>query len=167
MVSEAFKKEVDIPGPRLVPLGQHRFLTPPYGYVLGVILWPVFQLIISVWFVLSQSGLPSLVATVEEFVVLGGFLGASVGSALVMGIAAWNTPDERRQRYFTLLCLCLLPGVLFFSLYNNSSTTYGFELGLSFLASDELTKILFRGPALGLVSAFYALVVLSFRSLFK
>lgn len=167
MVLEPFKKEVDIPGPRLEPLLQHRFLTPPYGYVLGVLLWPVFQVILSVSLGLSQSGLPSLVAIVDGVVVVGGFVGTSVGSALVMGITAWNTPDEDIRRYVALLCLCLLLGVLSFSLYDELPTTYGSELGLSLFASYELLKILFRGPALGLASAFYSLMVLGFRYLFK
>ncbi|MFD1640294.1 hypothetical protein [Halohasta litorea] len=167
MVLEGFKKEVDVPRPELEPLLQHRFLTPPYGYVLGVLLWPVFDVLISVWFGLSQSGLLSIPDPIGGLVVLGGFVGTSVSSALVMGLTAWNTPDEHRRRYFALLLLCLLFGILLFRLHTTFTTILRFELGVSLFASHELSKIVFRGPALGLVSAFYALVVLSFRYLFK
>lgn len=167
MVLEIFKKEVDIPNSGLKSLLQHRFLTPPYGYVIGILLWPANISLLSVGYALSLSNLPPLIVTVGGVAVEGAFVMTSVVSALVMGITAWNTPDERIQRHVILLCLCLLPAALLFGLQHEFPTPLRFELGLGLSASNELSKIVFRGPALGFTSVVYSLVVLVFRSLFK
>ncbi|MEA1932635.1 MAG: hypothetical protein U9O06_13960 [Euryarchaeota archaeon] len=167
MVLELLKREVDIPGSGLEPLFQHRFLTPPYGYVIGILLWPANISLLTVGYALSLSDLPSPVVTVGGVAVQGAFVMTSMISAVVMGLTAWNTPDERIQRHFVLLCLCLLLAALFFRLQHEFPTPLRFELGLGLSASNELSKIVFRGPALGFTSVVYALIVLSFRHLFK
>jgi hypothetical protein len=149
---------------------QHRFLTPPYGYVIGVALWPVFVSIISVWVVLWQSGLPSVlpavVATVLGLVVVvGGFVVTSMSSALVLGITAWNTPSGQIRRQVVLVASSLLVSVLLFGLYLTWPTIpFRFELGLSAFVAHELSKILFLGPATGLAFMLVPLAVLGYRS---
>lgn len=143
----------------------HRLLKSPYGYVIGVALWPVFLSLLSVWAVLLQSGLPSPVATVGGLVVgVGGFVVASIGSAVVMGVTAWNTPDERHRRQFAFLFLSLLLAVLLFGLYLQWPTIpYRFELGVSAFVAHEVSKIAFLGPAIGLSFVIVPLGVLVYR----
>jgi hypothetical protein len=62
----------------------NRFLKPPYGYVIGFVLWPVFISSLSMWAVLLQSGLPSIVGTVGGLVIgVGGFVVTSIASGFL------------------------------------------------------------------------------------
>lgn len=159
------EKRVATSGSGPESLLRHPFLKPPYGYVIGVVLWPVFLSLVSVWAAL-QSGLPSPVVTVGGLMVgVGGFVVASTSSALVMAVTAWNTPYERIRRQFALLVLSLLLAVLLAGLYHNHPTfLYRRELGLSVFVAHELSKIVFLGPAIGFGFALFPLVVLVRRS---
>ncbi|MFC4551439.1 MULTISPECIES: hypothetical protein [Halorussus] len=164
MRTETFDKWVDTSGSGLESLLRHRLLKPPYGYVIGVVLWPVFISIISVWAAL-QSSLPSTVVTVGGLVVgVGSFVVISTSSALVMGVTAWNTPYERIPRQFALLFLSFLLAVPLFGLYLNWPTIpYRYELGLSAFVAHELSKIVFLGPAIGFAFVISPLGVLVHR----
>ena len=143
----------------------YRFLKPPYGYALGIVLWPIFLSILSVWAVLLQAGLPSIAVTVGSLgVVGGGSLLTILSSALVLSITAWNTPYERLRRQFTLLLLSLLLGVLLFGVYLTWPVfPYGDELGLSVFGAHELSKIVFAGPAIGFLFVLFPLMVFASR----
>ncbi|WP_423743708.1 hypothetical protein V5735_11825 (plasmid) [Haladaptatus sp. SPP-AMP-3] len=169
MGTETLEKWVDASGSGPESLLQRRFLKPPYGYVIGIVLWPVFISIMSVWGVLLQSGPPSIVVTVGGLVVgVGSFVVASMGSALVMGITAWNTPDERIRRQLALLFPSLPLAVLLFGLYLNwPMTPYRSKLGLSAFVANELSKIVFLGPAIGFAFVISPLAVLVHRSRLK
>ena len=168
MRAETLEKWVDTTDSRLESLLHHRFLEPPYGYVMGVVLWPVFISILSVWGML-QFGLPSTVVTLGGLVVgVGCFVVTSMSSALVMGVTAWNTSYERVRRQSALLFLSLLLAVPLFGLYFHwPSIPYSDELGLSAFAAHELSKIVFLGPAIGFAFVLSPLVVLVHRSHFK
>jgi len=168
MRAKTLKRWAGTSGSGLESLLQHQFLKPPYGYVIGIVLWPVFISIFSIWAVL-QSGLPSTVVTIGGLVIgVGSFVIASMGSALVMGVTAWNTPDERIQRQSALLFLSLLLSIPLFSLYANwPMIPYRHELGLSAFAAHELSKIVFLGPAIGFAFIISPLVVLVYRSRLK
>lgn len=168
MRSGTLKKWIDTSDSGLESLLHHRFLKPPYGYVIGVALWPVFMSIISVWAVL-QSGLPSSVVTVGGLVVgVGSFVVTSTSSALVMGVTAWNAPYKRIQRQFAFLFLSLLLAVPLFGLYLNWPTVpYRYELGLSAFVAHELSKIVFLGPAIGFTFVISPLVILIYRYYLK
>lgn len=143
----------------------HRFLEPPCGYVLGIALWPIFLSSLSVWAVLLQAGLPSIVVTVGSLVVVGGgSLLTILSSALVLSTTAWNTPYERLRRQFALLFLSLLLAVLLFGVYLTwPMFPYGDELGLSVFVAHELSKIVFAGPAIGFMFALFPLMVFASR----
>lgn len=166
MEAETRETWADTPGSGPDSLLRHRFFNPPYGYVIGVFLWPVFLSLISVWAVLLQSGLPSIVSTVGGLVVgVGGFILASMSSALLIGVTAWNTPYERIRRQFAFLFLSLGVAVLLFGLYRNwPMIPFGDELGLSAFAAHELSKIALLGPAIGFAFAVFALTVLGRRT---
>lgn len=166
MGAETLEKRTTTVGPGPESSLRHRFLSPPYGYVLGVVLWPAFMSLLSVWYVLVQSGLPSIVGTVGGLVVgVGGFVVTSVSSALVMGITAWNTPDERVRRQFAVLTPSPLLGVLLFGLYRVWPTIpYGDDLGLSAFVAHELSKIVFLGPAIGVTFVVVPLAILVHRT---
>jgi len=144
---------------------QHRFLKPPYGYILGIVLWPLFLLSLSVWAVLLQAGLPSFAVTAGGLVVgVGGALLTILSSALVLSITAWNTPYERLRRQFAPLFLSLLLGGLLFGVYLAwPMFPYSDELGLSVFVAHELSKIVFAGPAIGCVFMLFPLMVLASR----
>lgn len=169
MGAERLEKWVDTSGSGPEALLHHRFLKPPYGYAIGVLLWPVFISITSLWVVLLQSNPPSIVSTVGGLIIVGGgFMITSISSALVMGATAWNTPDERIRRQFTLFCLSLILAVLLFGLHLNPSLiSYRSALGLSAFAAYELSKIVFLGPAIGFAFVIFSLVVLVYRSHLK
>lgn len=168
MKAETLERWVGTSNSGLESLLHHRFLEPPYGYVIGVVLWPVFLSILSVWGVL-QFGLPSTVVTLGGLVVgVGGVVMTSMSSALVMGVTAWNAPYERVRRQSTLLFLSLLLAVPLFGLYFRwPSIPYRHELGLSAFAAHELSKIVFLGPAIGFAFVIFPLVVLIHRSRLK
>ncbi|MFD1634307.1 hypothetical protein ACOZ4L_01085 [Haloplanus ruber] len=140
-------------------------LTPPYGYVIGILLWPVLLSLASVWAVLLQSGLPALVDTLGGLVVgVGGFVSISVSSALSMGGTAWNTPDERIRRQFAALSLALPLAGLLFGLYRNwPLLPFRDELGVTVFVAHELSKIVFLGPAIGFAFVTVPLGVLAYR----
>jgi len=165
MEVKALEKWSDAAGSGPRSLLQHRFLKPPYGYVTGVILWPVFLSLISVWAMLLQSGLPAIVDTAGGLVIgVGGFVVTSITSALVMGITARNTPYERIRRQFGLLLLALPLAVVLFGLYLQWPTIpYDHELGLSVFAAHELSKIVFLGPTIGFAFVIFPLAVLAHR----
>lgn len=169
MEVKTLEKWADVPGSGPESLRRHRCLEPPYGYVIGVVLWPVFISLISVWAVLLQSGLPSIVDTVGGFVIgVGGFVVTSTISALLMGVTAWNTPDERIRRQFVFLFLSLLLAVLLFGLYLNwPMIPYSYELGLSTFVAHELSKIAFLGPAVGFAFVIFPLAALAHRTHLK
>lgn len=150
------------PGPGL----GHRVLTPPAGYVLGISLWPAFMSLLAVWAVLLQSGLPSIVETVGGLVVgVGGLVVTSVGSALLLGVTAWNTPAERLRRQVTVLGPSLLVAGLLFGLYRTwPMMPYRDELGASALVAHEVSKIVFLGPAIGVAFLAVPLAVLVYRT---
>ncbi|MFC4448346.1 hypothetical protein [Halorussus aquaticus] len=168
MRAETVEEWMDTSGPGPESLLRHRFLEPPYGYVIGVVLWPVFLSIVSVWGVL-QSVLPPTVVTVGGLVVgIGGFVVTSTSSALLMGVTAWNTPYERVRRQSVLLCLSLVPSALLFGLYLRwPSIPYRYELGLSVFLAHELSKIVFLGPAIGFAFVISSLVVFVYRACIK
>lgn len=169
MEVDALEKWMDTAGPGPETELHHKFLKPPYGYVIGVVLWPVFLSIISVWVVLWQSGLPSVlpsvVATVIGLVVVvGGSLLTILGSALVLSITAWNTPYERLRRQSVLLFLSLLLAVLLFGVYLTwPMFPYWSELGLSVFGAHELSRIVFAGPAIGFTFMLFPLMVFASR----
>jgi hypothetical protein len=144
----------------------HRLLTPPAGYVLGIGLWPAFVSLLAVWAVLLQSGLPSVVETVGGLTVgVGGFVVTSVGSALVLGVTAWNTPTERIRRQVTVLGPSLLLAGLLFGLYRTwPMLPYRDELGASAFVAHEVSKIVFLGPAIGVAFLAVPLAVLVYRT---
>jgi len=166
MGAETLEKQVDASGSGPESLLHPPSLGPPYGYVLGVVLWPVFLSLLSVWAVLLQSGLPSTVDTVGGLVVgVGGFVVTSLSSALVMSATAWNTPYERIRRQFTFLFLSLVLAVLLFGLYSTwQMVPYWHELGLSAFVAHEVSKIVFLGPAIGFTFVIFPLAMLAHRS---
>jgi len=166
MRTRTLEKWVDTSGSGPESLLQYRFLKTPYGYVIGIVLWPVFISIMSVWGLLLQFGPPSIVVTVGGLVVgIGSFVVASMSSALVMSATAWNTPDRRVRRQFALLFPSLLLAVPLFGLYLNwPMIPYRYELGLSVFVANELSKIVFLGPAIGFAFVISPLAVLVHRS---
>lgn len=168
MRAESLEKWVGASGSGPESLLRHRFLEPPYGYAIGVLLWPIYVSVLSLWIVLSPS-FPTIIYTVGGLVVtVGGFVVTSMSSALVMGVAARNAPGERIRRQFALLFLFLLLAALLLGLYLQWPTVpYRYELGLSVFAAHELSKIVFLGPAVGFAFAISPLAVLVHRSLRK
>ena len=152
-------------GPRPEIRLHHRFLKPPYGYVVGIVLWPIFLSSLSAWAVLLQADLPSIAVTVGSLVVVGGgSLLTILGSAFVLSITAWNTPYERLRHQFALLFLSLFLAVLLFGMYLTWPIfPYGDELGLSVFVAHELSKIVFAGPAIGFMFVFFPLMVFASR----
>ena len=169
MEAKTLEKWTDAPGSGLESLIHHQFLKPPYSYVIGVVLWPAFISLTSVWAVVLQSGLPSIVDTVGGLVVgVGGFVVTSMISALLMGVTAWNTPYERIRRQLTFLFLSFLLAVLLFGLYLNwPMIPYSDELGLSAFVAHELSKIVFLGPSIGFAFVIFPLAVLAYRTHLK
>ncbi|UPW00764.1 hypothetical protein M0R88_01355 [Halorussus gelatinilyticus] len=165
MQSEKLETWADTSDSELEGLLLSRFLEPPYGYVTGIVLWPAFFSLVSVWGVLLQSGLPSIVVTVGGLAVgIGGFVVTSMSSAFVMGATAWNTPYERIRRQSALLFPSLLLAALLFGLYLDWPTIpYGYELGLSAFVAHELSRIVLLGPSIGLAFVFFPLAVFVFR----
>ena len=151
------------PGTRL----HHEFLTPPCGYVLGIIVWPVFLSSLSVWAALYQVGLPSVAVTVGGLVVVGGgSLLTILSSALVLSITAWNTPYERLRRQSALLLLSPLVAVLLYGVYRTWPLfPHANEFGLSLFVAHELSKIVFVGPAIGFAFLLFPLMVFASRRL--
>lgn len=148
------------------PLLDHWVLKPPYGYMVGVLIWPVFFTVLSVWGTLLQSDPPSVVVTVGGLAVgVGCFVVTSMGSALVLGVTAWNIPQEHIRQQFVLLVLSLLFAALLFGLYLNwSMIPYRYELGLSAFMAHELSKIVLLGPAIGFAFMISPVVVLAHRT---
>ncbi|WP_128476549.1 hypothetical protein [Halorussus pelagicus] len=165
MNAEPLETWIDTSGSGLESLLHHPLLNPPYGYVIGVVLWPVFLSILSVWGLLMSS-LPSSVVTPGGLALgVGGPVVTSMSSALVMGATAWNTPRERIRRQFALLSLSFLLAVPLFGLYFDWPTIpYGRELGLSVFAAHELSKIVLLGPAIGVAFLIFPLLMLGDRS---
>lgn len=165
MRAETLENWLDTAGSGPESLLRHRFLEPPYGYVIGVALWPIYISLLSVWGLLL-FGLPSTVGTLGGLVLgVGGVVATSVGSALVMGATARNTPYERIRRQFAFLFLSLLLAGPLFGLYFRWPTVaYSDELGLSVFAAHEVSKIVFLGPAIGFSFVTFSLVVLAYRS---
>jgi len=165
MEVKALEKWVGTAGPGPEKRLHHRFLKPPYGYILGIILWPIFISGLSVWAVLLQAGLPSIAVTIGGLVVVvGGSLLTILSSALVLSITAWNSPHERLRRQFAVLFLSILLAVLLFGVYFSWPTfPYGDELELSVFVAHELSKILFAGPAIGFTFMLFPLMVLVSR----
>lgn len=165
MTVKVLEQWVGTAGPSPEKRLHHRFLKQPYGYVLGIILWPIFISILSVWNVLFQTGHPSIAVTVGGFVVVvGGSLLTILSSALVLSITAWNSPHERLRRQFSFLFSSLLLAVLLFGVYLTwPMFPYGDELELSVFLAHELSKILFAGPAIGLTFMLFPLMVLVSR----
>lgn len=161
-----FEKWAGVPGSGSESLGRHRFLEPPYGYVIGGVLWPVFTSLITVWAVLLQFGLPSIVDTVGGLVIgIGGFVVTSTISALLLGLTAWNTPYERIRRQFAFLFLSVPLAGLLFGLYLSwPMIPYSYDLGLSTFVAHELSKIAFLGPAVGFAFVIFPLTVLAYRN---
>lgn len=145
----------------------HRwFLKPPYGYVIGVLLWLINLSIFSVWSVFSLSYDSSVIITAGSLVFFAVFVTASVSSALVMGITAWNTPHERIRRQSGVLLVSLLLAVPFFCLFDRWPTLpYARELvGLvGDTIAHELFRLVFLGPAIGFAFVIFPLVVLGYR----
>jgi hypothetical protein len=142
---------------------RHWLLTPPYGYVLGVGLWPVFAVLVSLWTVLIQAGIPSVAVTTGGLIVVfGGFIATFLSSATVLCLTAWNVSSTRLRQQFVLASVFLGLAVLLFSLFGNWPTIpYRMELGLSAFAAHELSKIVFAGPALGCTFGAVCLFVVS------
>jgi len=165
MAVKVLEQWVGTAGPSPETRLHHRFLKPPYGYGLGIILWPIFISILSVWAVLFQTGLPSIVVTVGGLVVVvGGSLLTILSSALVLSITAWNSPHEHLRRQFSLLFSSLFLAVLLFGMYLTwPMFPYGDKLELSVFVAHELSKILFAGPAIGLTFMLFPLMVLVSR----
>ncbi|WP_135830329.1 hypothetical protein [Halorussus halobius] len=164
MAVEALERWVGTAGPEPEPRLHHRFLEPPYGYVLGISIWPLFLLSLSAWAVLLQADLPSVAVTVGSLVVVGGSLLAILSSALVLSITAWNTPYERLRRQFVPLVLSLGLAVLLFGAYLTWPTfPYGDELGVSIFVAHELSKVVFVGPAIGFSFALFPLMIFASR----
>lgn len=165
MEVKALKRWVGTAGPSPEKRLRHRFLKPPYGYVLGIIIWPIFISILSVWNALLQTGPPSIVVTVGGLVVVvGGSLLTILSSALVLSITAWNSPHESLRRQFSFLFSSLLLAVSLFGVYLTwPMFPYGDDLELGVFVAHELSKILFAGPAIGLTFMLFPLVVLVSR----
>lgn len=153
----------------LESLLHHPFAKPPYGYVIGVVLWPLYISTLSVWAILLQFNLPSTIVTLGVLIIgIGGFVTTTMSSILITGATAWNTPYERIRRQFALLVLPLLLAVPLFSVYQNwQMEPYGYELGLSTFAAHELSKIVFLGPATGCAFLLSPLVVFLYRIFLK
>jgi len=168
MRAEPLGTWLDPAGSGSASLLRHRFLEPPYGYLIGVVLWPIYISLLSVWGLLL-FGLPSTVGTLGGLVVgIGGVMVTSLSSALVMSVTAWNTPDERVRRQFALLVPSVLLAVPLFDLYFRwSMIPYSDELGLSTFVAHEVSKIVLLGPAIGFAFVVFPLVVLVYRSLLE
>lgn len=152
---------ISVSGPG--PLLRHRFLKPPYGYVLGFVLWPLNLLFYSVSGVLLLSSRPSPVATVGSYVFIGAFALVSISSALVMAATAWNTPYERIRRQSRVLLVALLLAVPFLGLFEMwSILPYGREL-VGLTLAHELSRFVFLGPAIGFAFVVFPLMVLGYR----
>ena len=162
MWESIYEKGVHISGPGLESLLQHRFLNPPYGYVIGVAVWPVFLSILSGWNVVLQSSSPSFVGAIAGLVIVGGgFVLTIVGSALVLGVTGWNASQDRIRQQIAFLVLSLLLSALLFGLYLSWPTIpYRSELGLSLFVAHELSKIVFLGPATGFAFMLFSLLML-------
>lgn len=165
MGTETLEKWVGASSSGSDSLRYHRFLNPPVGYVIGVVLWPVFLSFMSVWAVLVQTGLPSPVVTIGGIVLgIGGFVVTSISSALVMGVTAWNTPDDRLRRQIVFLCLSFFLAGLLFGLYLQWPTIpFKGELGVSTFVAHEVSKVALLGPAIGFTFVVFPLMVLVHR----
>jgi len=169
MMSNPLNKWVSTSDPLSVPdvLLNHQLCKYPYGYIIGVVLWPVFFLAGSIWIWLSFflfNADVGLIFVVGGFVTVGAFVTTTLSSAIVMSVTAWNTPKERISRELALLFASLLLAVLLFGLYlSNPTFPYRFELGLSAFVAHELSKIVFLGPATGFAFVSFPLAILVYR----
>jgi len=144
----------------------HPVFHSPYGYVIGILLWPLNLFIFSVWGVLSLSYELSPFITVERYLFLGVFVSVSVTSALVMCVTASNTSYDRIQHQSAFLLAALLLAVPFLGLFDTwPAVPYAPEMvGLvGDTIANELFRFLFLGPAVGLAFLIVPLVVLGYR----
>ncbi|MFC7073151.1 hypothetical protein ACFQJ7_12185 [Halovenus rubra] len=160
MEREIPEKWVGNPGPPSGALIQNQILKPPYGYVIGIIIWPIFLSIISVSIAMSlQIGFFLITSLI---VVVGGPL-TIISSACVLSITAWNTPDKQIQQYVAVLTALFFLSVPLFYLWATTGTVFLQDRGLSAFAAHELIRIVFLGPAIGFVFVVFSLMIFASR----
>lgn len=164
MFTETLEPQVADISSRFRSWRDHPLLRPPFGYIIGFALWPLNLLFLSVVMGgLLLSDLPSIVTTLSGYLFIGGFVLASMSSALVMGLTAWNTHRDHIRRQIAFLCPSLLLAAPTFVLYTEGTTLYRQELGVSSMIANELARITFLGPAIGFTFLLFALAVFVYR----
>ena len=144
----------------------HPIFHSPYGYVIGILLWPLNLFIFSVWGVVSLSYELSPFSTVGRYLFIGVFVTVSITSALIMGITASNTSYDRIQHQSAFLLVALLLSVPFLGLFDTwPAVPYAPEIVdlVGDTIANELFRFIFLGPAVGFAFLIVPLVVLGYR----
>ena len=168
MEAEALDKWIDPRRPRLGSLLLHRFLKPPYGYAIGIGVWPVY---LALWYgtVFAAEILGLVPFSLSVIVAVGGLLVTSVVSVLAMCLTAWRTPYARIRGHSLGISLFLLFAPPLAYVYFGSppllpSPYSAIEpLGLDVFVEHALITTGLLGPAIGFAFLFFALLVLAFR----
>lgn len=146
----------------------HPLLEPPYGYAIGIGVWPAY---LALWYatVFTAELLGAVPFSLSVVVGAGGLLVTSVGSVLAMCITAWRTPYARLRRQSPGIFVTFLFGLLTASVYFGSPpllpSPYSViaPLGLDAFGEHALVTTGLLGPAIGLAFLAFALFVLAVR----
>lgn len=162
MITETLDKLTDSHGPDFESLPFQQFLRPPYGYVIGVVVWSVY---LATWYtavyVTEIRGL--LPFRFSVVVALGGLLVTAVISAVAMSITAWRVPRGRIRGHFARVSLAILVVPILFFVYFVSDLSSVDSSGLSVFTEHALLTTGLVGPMIGFAFLLFSLLVLGFR----
>ena len=168
MNAEALDKWFSPRRPPCDSLVLHRFLKPPYGYAIGIGVWPVY---LALWYatVFAAEILGLVPFSVSVIVALGGLLVTSVVSALAMCITAWRAPYARIRGHSLAISVSLLFALLLGYVYFGAPSLLPSPhsviepLGLDVFVEHALITTGLLDPAIGFMFLVFALFVLVFR----
>lgn len=169
MQADALNTWIDSRGPDGSPLLLRRLLSPPYGYVLGIALWPGYLAVLYASLFVTEI-LELLPFAVSAVVFLSGLLVTSALSILVMGSTAWRVSTDRiRDQFFRTAVLLLLAPALFVVYTVSISglpSPYAViaPLGLDAFVDHAIITTVLLGPVVGFALLVFPLVVLVYRS---
>lgn len=158
----AFDEWTPTGGPETEPLPLQRYFESPTGYVLGVVVWPLY---LAVWYgsVYVTEILGVLPFTLSIIIAVGGLFFTSVVSAAAIGVTAWQVPEARLRGHFARLSLFVLLAPALFYLYFVSSFASISGSGLGAFAQHAIVTTGLLGPMLGFSFLAFALFVLGVR----
>lgn len=169
MEAGALDKVTGPRGPLKNSLLLHRFLEPPYGYVVGIGVWPVYLVL---WYgtVFAAEILGLVPFSLSVIVAVAGLLVTSAVSALAMCVTAWRVSTARIREQSLVSSVFLLFALTLGYVYFGSppllpSPHAAIEpLGLDVFLEHALVTTGVLGLALGFAFSVFALLVFAFRS---